>query len=235
MRFIVFFSALSLDLPTPKPTTRYSPTKGDISYILWCIASYYIIKLRNARDPISVLISSTESYIHFPLLANISWRSHADYRRSNRRCWTKSVDKLIGHTCKLGSRVWYVTKDFAPDENLGGKRWVFFIFLSVKAGLDVCHITGSSPKDTQVHNSCLRLCRCCGENKKRKRRVSRLYSHKESTIVITFTVFPHLLRILLICCKAFGQLFTTLPADCLKKDNIREGLCEWIQWLVQHF
>ena len=27
--------------------------KGGISYIPWCIASYYIIKLPNARDPIS--------------------------------------------------------------------------------------------------------------------------------------------------------------------------------------
>ena len=27
--------------------------KGGISYIPWCIASYYIIKLQNARDPIS--------------------------------------------------------------------------------------------------------------------------------------------------------------------------------------
>ena len=27
--------------------------KGGISYIPWCIASYYIIKLANARDPIS--------------------------------------------------------------------------------------------------------------------------------------------------------------------------------------
>ena len=28
-------------------------SKGGISYIPWCIASYYIIKLPNARDPIS--------------------------------------------------------------------------------------------------------------------------------------------------------------------------------------
>ena len=28
-------------------------TKGRISYIPWCIASYYIIKLSNAHDPIS--------------------------------------------------------------------------------------------------------------------------------------------------------------------------------------
>ena len=28
-------------------------TKGGISYIPWCIASYYIINLLNARDPIS--------------------------------------------------------------------------------------------------------------------------------------------------------------------------------------
>ena len=30
--------------------------------------------------------------------------------------------------------------------------------------------TGSSPHDAQLHNSCLRLCRCCGENKKRKKK-----------------------------------------------------------------
>ena len=41
------------------------------------------------------------------------------------------------HTYKLG-RVWYViawSKIFAPDENLGDKRWLFYI--SAKAGLDV--------------------------------------------------------------------------------------------------
>ena len=32
---------------------RKPQTKGGISYIPWCIASYYIIKLPNARDPIS--------------------------------------------------------------------------------------------------------------------------------------------------------------------------------------
>ena len=31
----------------------YVRIKGGISYIPWCIASYYIIKLQNARDPIS--------------------------------------------------------------------------------------------------------------------------------------------------------------------------------------
>ena len=61
--------------------------------------------------------------------------------------------------------------------------------------------------------------------KNEKRRISRLNSHKESTIVITFTILPHLLWILLMCCNACVQLFTTLPTDCLKKDNIREGLC----------
>ena len=33
------------------------------------------------------------------------------------------------HTYKLG-RVRYVTKDFAPGENLGDKRW-FFVYFSV--------------------------------------------------------------------------------------------------------
>ena len=32
---------------------QYPNEKGGISYIPWCIASYYIIKLPNARDPIS--------------------------------------------------------------------------------------------------------------------------------------------------------------------------------------
>ena len=35
----------------------------------------------------------TDRYIPFPLFANISCRSHADYQRSNRHCWSQSVNK----------------------------------------------------------------------------------------------------------------------------------------------
>ena len=34
-------------------TKNFGCIKGGISYIPWCIASYYVIKLPNARDPIS--------------------------------------------------------------------------------------------------------------------------------------------------------------------------------------
>ena len=52
-RFFLSRSHLLGLQPRDKAAMLWVNTKGGISYIPWCIASYYIIKLPNARDPIS--------------------------------------------------------------------------------------------------------------------------------------------------------------------------------------
>ena len=51
----------------------------------------------DCKQSIPTNVCWTERRIPFLLFANISWRSQADYRRPNRRCWSQSVDKPNTH------------------------------------------------------------------------------------------------------------------------------------------
>ena len=54
----------------------FTGPKGGISYIPWCIASYYIIKLPNARDPISSHQFDRDATVE-----------GANWNRSERKVW----------------------------------------------------------------------------------------------------------------------------------------------------
>ena len=110
--------AITLSLQTPTLASRADILRG---------SSWVPVPQKSAK---------TISYISFPLFANVNWSWSADYWRTDRHCWSQSVDQPNNTQARY--RVWYSCctwpKSFVPDKNVGDNGSI------ISLGLRVCEL-----------------------------------------------------------------------------------------------